>query len=97
MPLSLSEKKLYLLDFCELVKLGNAKVFKGENPGKHDVMPIMSNIAEHVSNGFDADPCQICPGKHVKAQPINHSSIGPVQPDSDCPSTFDRRSSEDGR
>jgi hypothetical protein len=45
MPLSLSEKKLYLLDFCELVKLSNAKVSKGENPGKHDVMPIMSSIA----------------------------------------------------
>ena len=43
MPPSLSEKKLYLMDFCELVRLGNDERFTGEGHDMHGDCPIMSS------------------------------------------------------
>ena len=47
LPLNLSEKKLYLLDFCELVRLGNSNMAgKVEVVNPNQVKPIMSSVDE---------------------------------------------------
>ena len=57
MPLMLTEKKLYLIDFCELIRRAQVKVGKEGHVMESHVRPVMNTVSEEPEN-LQPDRCQ---------------------------------------
>ena len=77
LPLSLSEKKLYLLDFCELIRLGNQKHARPtmeKGLAEHNIMNSTADLSEEEVTMSSQDQFQRFDQSSSDTQPVVPSS-----------------------
>ena len=89
LPLMLTEKKLYLVDFCELIRQAQCPMSQVSKSDQSHVRPVMSTVADvpephddAVSENQNASSQSLCDRSSDLGHPQCTTEIVPVQPDS---------------